>query len=205
MNISQNDTKKRIRDTALKLFSKRGYEGVSVSDIAAGVGIKAPSLYKHYSSKMEIFMSIIEDAEKSFRSFIDTIRLDNTSNPEELTEDLLIERLSAYVSYALHDGEYSALRKLLTIEQYTLPEAAGLYERIYQNALFSYHTAFFTQLISAGAMKGHDPMAMAMMYGAPVIVLISSYDRNEKGEEEVHDALKRHVKQFYEIFSGREE
>ena len=50
MNISQNDTKKRIRDTALKLFAERGYAGVSVSDIAVGVGIKAPSLYKHYSS-----------------------------------------------------------------------------------------------------------------------------------------------------------
>lgn len=41
-------TKQRILSEALKLFASKGYEAVSVAQIAGAVGIKAPSLYKHY-------------------------------------------------------------------------------------------------------------------------------------------------------------
>ena len=44
-------TKELILDAALKLFAKKGYEAVSVAEIADAVGVKAPSLYKHYKSK----------------------------------------------------------------------------------------------------------------------------------------------------------
>jgi AcrR family transcriptional regulator len=46
---------------ALDLFSERGYEGVSMRDIAAKVGIKASSLYNHFSSKADLFDSIVQE------------------------------------------------------------------------------------------------------------------------------------------------
>ena len=57
--MEQQDTKRRILTEALKLFSTNGYEAVSVEQIARAVGIKAPSLYKHYKSKRDIFDNII--------------------------------------------------------------------------------------------------------------------------------------------------
>ena len=69
------DTKKKILDVALDLFSKKGYGNVYVGQIAEGVGIKAPSLYKHYKSKQDIFEAILEEMrnrynkEVSFLSF----------------------------------------------------------------------------------------------------------------------------------------
>ena len=42
------DTKERILEEALSLFSKKGFKAVTVEEIAQKVGIKAPSLYKHY-------------------------------------------------------------------------------------------------------------------------------------------------------------
>ena len=53
--MRQEDTKGRILSAALELFSKRGYEAVTVEQIAQAVGIKAPSLYKHFKSKRDIF------------------------------------------------------------------------------------------------------------------------------------------------------
>ena len=55
------DTKKKILDVALTLFSEKGYGNVYVGQIAEGVGIKAPSLYKHYKSKQDIFEAILEE------------------------------------------------------------------------------------------------------------------------------------------------
>ncbi len=203
MNVSQNETKKKIRDTALKLFSEKGYEGVSVADIAAGVGIKAPSLYKHYKSKNEIFSSIIENAESRFMEFIGTIRIDDKPVIGKLTPEILEEKMSSYVRYALHDEEYSRLRRFLTIEQYGSAEAAKLYDRIYVSYLFSYHTALFKKLINEGVMGGEDPEIMAMMYGSPIIVMIGMCDRNPEVEGEIIEKLKRHVRAFYEIYQIR--
>ena len=47
-------------DKALELFSTQGYDAVSVGEIAKAVGIKAPSLYNHFSGKRAIFDAIME-------------------------------------------------------------------------------------------------------------------------------------------------
>lgn len=52
-------TKEKILLEALTLFSKNSYDAITVNQIAQIVGIKAPSLYKHYRSKQEIFDAII--------------------------------------------------------------------------------------------------------------------------------------------------
>ena len=54
-------TKERIADEALTLFSTRGYKGTSVKNIAAAVGIKDSSLYKHFKSKKDIFDTIVTE------------------------------------------------------------------------------------------------------------------------------------------------
>lgn len=53
-------TKERIVDEALTLFSRNGYKATTVKAIAEAVGIKDSSLYKHFSSKREIFDTIVE-------------------------------------------------------------------------------------------------------------------------------------------------
>ena len=56
--------KRRIMTEALRLFARDGYEAVSVESIAAAVGIRAPSLYKHYRSKRDIYDSILREMER---------------------------------------------------------------------------------------------------------------------------------------------
>ena len=53
-------TKEKILDTALELFSQRGYNGVSVRDIARAVGIRESSIYNHFESKKAIFDGIVD-------------------------------------------------------------------------------------------------------------------------------------------------
>ena len=57
-------TKQRILTEAIRLFAADGYEAVSVERIARAVGIKAPSLYKHYRSKRDIFDSILREIKR---------------------------------------------------------------------------------------------------------------------------------------------
>ena len=49
-----------VRDAALTLFAERGYHGTSMKDIAAAVGMRAPSLYNHVGAKQELLVEIVE-------------------------------------------------------------------------------------------------------------------------------------------------
>ena len=53
-------TKEKILEAALTLFAENGYDGTSVEQIAGIVGIKAPSLYKHYKGKEDILNALID-------------------------------------------------------------------------------------------------------------------------------------------------
>nr|WP_295159941.1 TetR/AcrR family transcriptional regulator [uncultured Methanobrevibacter sp.] len=52
-------TKDKIMDVSIDLFSKYGYDGVSVRQIAREVGIRESSIYNHYSSKQDILKAIL--------------------------------------------------------------------------------------------------------------------------------------------------
>ena len=90
------DTKKKILDVALDLFSKKGYGNVYVGQIAEGVGIKAPSLYKHYKSKQDIFEAILEEMrnrynkEVSFLSFNGSDSQADSAFFSKVSEDELV-------------------------------------------------------------------------------------------------------------------
>ena len=68
-------TKERILSQALTLFAQKGYEAVSVEEIAAAVGIKAPSLYKHYKGKRDIFDHIVAHMNQQDAARAQTLRL----------------------------------------------------------------------------------------------------------------------------------
>lgn len=52
-------TAEAIREAAIRLFYRHGYEATTQRDIAAEVGIKVGSLYNHISSKEELLFSIM--------------------------------------------------------------------------------------------------------------------------------------------------
>lgn len=67
--IKKEDTKRRILTEALRLFAQRGYDAVSVEQIANAVGIKAPSLYKHFPSKQSIFDALLSGRSMTLTNF----------------------------------------------------------------------------------------------------------------------------------------
>jgi AcrR family transcriptional regulator len=53
-------TKQKIFDVAVDLFSKKGFSGVSIREIARNVGIKESSVYNHYQNKDAILTKIFD-------------------------------------------------------------------------------------------------------------------------------------------------
>jgi AcrR family transcriptional regulator len=95
-----NKTKDRIFDLSTELFSKKGFNRVSIRDIAAEVGIKQSSLYNHFASKEEILNDIYYffkmEAVKVFpaiESLDDTIRKYTPEEFFKIGKELFIENM----------------------------------------------------------------------------------------------------------------
>lgn len=54
-------TREHIKQAALLLFVKDGYEGARLADIAKAVNIKTPSIYFHFDNKEALFTELFDD------------------------------------------------------------------------------------------------------------------------------------------------
>ena len=55
-----------LKEIALAHFAEKGYDGTSLSSIAADAGIKKPSIYAHFPSKLDLFRAIVRDFKKDY-------------------------------------------------------------------------------------------------------------------------------------------
>lgn len=205
--MKQENTKQRILDTALRLFSERGYDAVGVGEIAEAVGIKAPSLYNHFGSKREIFDGIVEYVARRYEDGTDRIDIHVQDVKkdirifEEISEDALSEKVRQIFLYSLHDETVCRFRRMMTIEQFRSPSLARLYTDRYITRMVDYHAAIFRSLIDAGILVREDPEALALMYISPVTVLIGVCDREPEREEECLARLGEHVRLFFRTYN----
>ena len=201
------DTKQKILLESLRLFSQRGYDAVGVEQIAAAVGIKAPSLYKHYKSKQDIFDAIFEETARRYEAFTDTISIHVQNSEqdvvlfEEITADYLVEKVISLIDYSLHDEYVSRFRRMMTIEQFRTPELSELYSQRYINQIHDYHTELFSKMIADGVLAKEDPRILAMMYDAPILIVLGECDRHPEKEEECKKELEAHVRLFFKTFN----
>jgi len=63
------NTKEKIQNVAIKMFSGKGYTETSMREISAELNISKAALYYHFSNKEEIFVSIIENIFKEIIKF----------------------------------------------------------------------------------------------------------------------------------------
>jgi len=206
--MKQEDTKQKILDKALELFSARGYDSVSVDQIAKAVGIKAPSLYNHFPGKQAIFDALVESTAARYEA--DTDRIDiHVQNAArdipvftQITADALFEKVRQIFEYSLHNETISRFRRMMTIEQFRSPELAALYSRRYVERVLAYHAGIFRALIAAGEITAADPDTLAMLYVSPVLTLIGICDRQPERESECLEKLRSHVQLFFRMVHG---
>ncbi|MBQ8799089.1 MAG: TetR/AcrR family transcriptional regulator [Lachnospiraceae bacterium] len=200
------NTKFRILDAALTLFSEKGYHTVSVAEIADAVGIKAPSLYKHYKSKRDIFNGILSEMQVRYEKQTAALQM-NGSNPtadagifSSVTEDSLIQMGIGLFTYFLHDDYVCRFRKMLTMEQFHDAELATLYTKQYADDPLSYQSQIFSMLSACGLFRTAYTDVMALHFYAPLYLLLTLCDREPEREQEALLLLEQHIKQFNLIY-----
>jgi AcrR family transcriptional regulator len=71
---SRTDTRARIQQIAVELFTEHGYEGTSLREIAERLGVTKAALYYHFKSKEDIITSLVEDYQAQMDALISWAR-----------------------------------------------------------------------------------------------------------------------------------
>jgi AcrR family transcriptional regulator len=58
---------------AARLFAERGYQGTSLADLAAALGVQKPSLYHHIDSKEELLWEVAWEGAEAFHAALDGV------------------------------------------------------------------------------------------------------------------------------------
>lgn len=200
-------TKQKILAESLRLFSERGYDSVSVQDIASAVGIKAPSLYNHYKSKEKIFEALMKTTLSQYDEFTAGLSV-HVGAPESdsgvfttITADDLVEKVKNIFTFTFKDEQISQFRKMMSIEQFRTPELSIMYNQRFVDRMISYHKGIFEGLIAAGRLKELDAGILALTYVSPVITLLGVCDREPERFDECLEQLEKHVRLFFYTFN----
>jgi AcrR family transcriptional regulator len=60
-------------DRAMTVFWRHGYEGASMSELTAAMGINSPSLYACFGSKEGLFRAVLERYDERRKSFMESV------------------------------------------------------------------------------------------------------------------------------------
>ena len=200
------DTKHKILDEALTLFSEKGFANVFVNEIAERVGIKAPSLYKHYKSKQAIFDAIIDEMNHRFEQQAQALTIDGTDPAADaevyknMDEDHLVKLGTDLFKYYLHDSYTRRFRKMLTIEQFQDKDLARVYSKQYFDMPLSYQGMLLGLLVSQRLLVTENVPIMTLHFYAPIYMLLTVCDREPEREQEALKLMEEHIRQFDKLY-----
>ena len=112
----RTDNKQKIFNVSIDLFSRFGYEGVSIRQIASKVGIKESSIYNHYNSKEAILDSILNYYIE--RMLAQDIPLDDASANLDVGFDHFYQMGLNAFAMQLKDEKMSKITRIILIESY---------------------------------------------------------------------------------------
>lgn len=93
-----NKTKRRIFNTAIKMFSEKGYDNTSVEEITAIAGVAKGSLYYHFSKKEDIFDMLLKEGFELLKNNIE-IKTKNCTTALEKIKAVILIQIKVIVKY----------------------------------------------------------------------------------------------------------
>jgi len=131
-----------VRDAALTLFAQRGYHATSMKDIAAALGLQAPSLYNHVAAKQDLLRDVMAD---TMVALLAVVR-EAIASSDDVTERLRRATEGHVRFHAVH-------RREVRVGNYEIP-ALDEPQREVVVALRREYSLIFLELIERGVEAG---------------------------------------------------
>lgn len=149
MGTRKTDTKDRIFEAALNLFSKNGFHGTTTRKIAILADVNEVTLFRHFKNKATLFKEIIDHVRRTNATIHDIFV--EKSSPEDSLKGIVKNVLNLVIKY---EREYKMILYGL------LDQVEGFEEEIffdYQTSIVNYLTPSIETLQKQGKIKTSVP------------------------------------------------
>jgi AcrR family transcriptional regulator len=178
--------------TAMRLFWRHGYEGVSIADLTQAIGIAPPSLYAAFGSKAELYREVLELYQR---------RPTGGATVTFQQDGPIAERVDALLRNAVRavtDPDYPAGCMVTSGLLVCGPEHADLADAIadLRKARCAAITERLQRAIDAGELPAEPPAPARARYLCAVMQGIAIQARDGASAEDLHGIVDLAMREF---------
>lgn len=163
-----NETKQKILDAALDLFSQNGFSAVSIRDICKVVDIKESSVYYHFKNKQAILDELLQHFESIAASFMSQLDQALTITQKTVEGNIFEQTCDCFFEKYLLDEYCNKIMRLLSIERFSSDEIQEIYDYWIFDKPLNFQAKAFSLLMSRGVIKTADSKYLAVKFYAPI-------------------------------------
>ena len=167
MQQRSEETRMKIMDSAIKLFSRRGFNAASVDDICEEAGISKGAFYHHFESKQALFLALLD-------SWLQTIDNAIEASKDKTAPETFMQMTEAFPYIFETAGEGLPMFLEFWLQ-------ASRDKKIWEASIAPYrrYHKYFTSLIKKGVKEGSfievDPqLASRMIVSTAMGLLLQS-------------------------------
>ena len=163
VTVQTREMREAILDATDLLLSKRGYQKMTIDDLAQEVGIGKGSIYLHFTSKEEIVLSHVDRIVSRLKEKLSMIAAKNTTVEKRLKEMLLTRVLHRFDSVQHYTQNINDLLSALRSQLLSRRE-------IY----FAEEAKIFADVIKQGQQSGNFAKGNAMNIAEMLLLATNS-------------------------------
>lgn len=195
------NSREKFISTATELFAKHGYSGVSIRDISNVLGMRESALYKHFSSKADLFNAIIQTAKEKLETYQKSIVIDGNS----VKNTLINAQLGLFDLYTT-DAFMNRFRKIMIISQYEDNESNKRYHEMFIDKSIRYYQEVFKEIAAQKELKIDTRIIAYELFAMTFLILQENdYEQNLTKLEESKKIIKDYINIFFDRYSFIEE
>jgi AcrR family transcriptional regulator len=151
-----------IIDAAGRLFGERGYGATRLDDVAAAAGVTKPILYRHFDSKRDLYLALLDRHREDLPGFVASIPAEGT------TEERLRTVLDVWIGY-VESHQYAW--KMLFRDTGGGPEIAARRREVHAKARAVLVDLMRSLAATPVPRRELEPLAELMSMGMAALVL----------------------------------
>lgn len=197
-----NQTKQKILNVALDLFSQKGFSAVSIRDICKVVDIKESSIYYHFKNKQAIFNELLQHFEAIATDLMSQLEQALTTAPKTIEGDLFEKTCNCFFEKYLMDEYCNKIMRLLLIEQFSNNEMQQIYDDWMFDKPLNFQAKVFSLLMEMGIIKPADSKYLATKFYAPIFLFAQRWlfcgALTDENKQIFRENAYEHIKNFFD-------
>jgi len=193
--INKQNTRERIKEEALNLFSIYGFAGGSVRDIGKKVGVRESALYNYFPSKEALILELINDAKKNsvaIELLTDEL-LENLDKPK-----LFIEKFVDVLLNNWNNEKQKKYLRLIIIEQFRSNKVVEISINTLIKDIINIWEMIFTQMLNYKVITKGNPKIFAEEFVYPLFLLRMQFlTKDDVSWIELKEKSNSHIQYFW--------